>query len=150
MADGGFSDAQEKAILTNFFMAGLDPAQGVLYLALCQTPPADDSNVINEVSYPSYVRQPMSPAAWNFDDITLSADPSFVANNSQVTFPECLIDPSQTAANWALMDAQTIGTGNMIFSGTITVPSGGAPLGINVVVTFEAGTLQCRLGSIAV
>lgn len=149
MADGGFSDAQEKLILENFFMQGANPAKTTTYLALCQAPPADNSDVISEVSYSGYVRQPMSPAAWNFDDTTLSADPSYVKNNSQITFPECVVapDPSQTATNWALMSAQSVGTGLMLFSGTVTVPSGGAPLGANVVITFESGTLQCRLGS---
>ena len=144
MADGGWSDAQEAAILDYYFRATGTPAVASSYLALCLAPPADNSDVISEPSYTGYARQQVLAAGW---DAAVGGDPSYIDNSGGIQFPLCGEDVAEVVTHWALMSAASGGT--LLFSGSITVPPGGLTLNSGVQPQFDAGAVRVQLGSVA-
>lgn len=69
----------------NYFLKGqaIPWAGDTLYISLHHTAPySDDKQTRYEVSYPGYVRQPISAADWSRVGTT-----SHMTNNRQITFP---------------------------------------------------------------
>ena len=146
MADGGWSDVQELAILEYYFNGGAVVNQTSTYCALCLSQPSDASNVISEPTYGGatpYARVQITQGQWI---ATGTLDPVALSNNVLVQFPECQVASTETVGYWALMSASSGGA--LLFSGAIIVPGPpGLDLGNGIQPQFDVGALQVRLGS---
>ena len=146
MADGGFSNSQEQAILAHYFAGAASPAVAQSSIALCLAAPTDASNVISEPTYTGYARQTIVAAGWVYT--AASVDPTSYENNALIQFPLCGEDVAERVTHWALMSSSSGGI--LLFSGTIVVPSGGLLLNNGVQPQFDVGALRVQLGSVAV
>lgn len=146
MTDGGWSDAQEQAILQYYFGGGAAVARSSVFVALCTQQPLDDGTNIYECNYAGYGRKEYAAASgWNTSGAT---DPSAISNNALLQFDVATAGANQTATHFALMSLVTAGV--LYFSGTITNPSGGLLITEGIQPQFDAGALILRLGSVTV
>lgn len=108
------------------------PAPTVIEVALCTAAPTDASTgaTIAEVTGSGYQRTPLSPSTTNWaatDAPASTANPSAgtggtTSNNSAITFPTATGNWSAQITHIALVDSHTIGAGNVLFWGALTVP----------------------------
>ena len=107
------SDYLEQEILDHIFGKGTY-AVPTIYVALCTASidESDDGSDITEANYTGYARKSTSASDWSRTD-------SVMENANAITFDECTAG-SSTVSHVALVDAQTTGTGNVLFYAQLT------------------------------
>lgn len=116
----------------NPLRTALTPPPG-LWLALHTAPP-NDATYGSEASFGAYARQPLNSLASDQDVVLASGEVSVVVTNgSPLIFPASTGPSAQTITHWAVWDSQTVGDGNVLYSGNI-VQSRLVTVGDSVVV----------------
>ena len=101
--------------------AAYTPPDG-LYLALHTAAPSD-STYGSEATYAGYARQAINSLTATTLAETAGGDVNvLVTNGSSVVYPASTADTGQAITHWAIWDKQTIGDGNILFSGALTSP----------------------------
>lgn len=121
--------------------AAYTPPDG-LYLALHTAAPSD-STYGNEATYAGYSRQPLnSLTATPLAEVAGNVDIQ-VTNGSAVVFSPSSSSTSQSITHWAIWDQLQVGTGNILFSGSL-VSSRAVATGDRVVVPEFSITLLIK------
>lgn len=109
------SNYLENKVLDHFAGKTSSTLVTPIYLALCTVFPTDASTgaTLTEASYTGYARKAISAANLN------AATSGQMTNGEAITFANCLAG-SSTIIGWALCDALTKGTGNVLWWGTCT------------------------------
>ena len=101
--------------------ASYTPPAG-LWLALHTAAPSD-STYGSEATYAGYARQPINSLTANTLAETPTGDVNVsVTNGSAVIFPASTADTGQVITHWAIWDSETVGDGNILYSGSLSVP----------------------------
>lgn len=143
---GSFSDYLEQSLVSHVFGASSWSAPSNWYLALCTADPTDAGTgaSMNEVSNSNnYAR-----AA-----ITFSAASSRATSNSGIVTFNQASGSWGTVTHWAVVDANTYGTGNMLaygsFSPTRSIVNGNTPAvqAAAVQISVDSGTMSTYLAN---
>lgn len=92
-----------------------------LWLSLHTGAPGDASYG-NEATYGAYARQAIN--SLTTDSATENAQGEVtvtVTNGSPLTFPASTGPSGQTVTHWAIWDSETVGEGNILYSGALSV-----------------------------
>jgi hypothetical protein len=81
----------------------------------------DDNAYSNEMSYGGYARQPVDSFYATMESGT-DGEVTLVARNGSVVIFPTSSGPDMTVTHWAIWDAQTVGSGNVLFSGVAPSP----------------------------
>lgn len=101
--------------------ASYTPPAG-LWLALHTAAPSD-STYGGEATYAGYARQPINSLTANTLAETPTGDINVsVTNGSAVIFPASTADTGQAITHWAIWDSEIVGDGNILYSGSLSVP----------------------------
>jgi hypothetical protein len=101
--------------------ASFTPPQG-LYLALHTNPPGD-ANYGNEATYGAYARQPLNSLVSDSGVEDAQGDVNItVTNGAALIFPASTGPAPQAITHWAIWDSETVGDGNILYSGAMASP----------------------------
>jgi hypothetical protein len=90
-----------------------------LWLALHTGSPSD-TTYGREATFGAYARQPVNSLTANFMPESVSGDLDVViTNGSAIVFPASTSTFSQAITHWAIWDSQTVGDGNILYSGNL-------------------------------
>lgn len=90
-----------------------------LYIGLHTAAPSD-STYGNEATFAGYARQPLNSLTASVSADTPAGDADvLVTNGSAITFPPSSSTAGQTVTHWAIWDSETVGDGNILYSGTL-------------------------------
>ena len=143
MPNGGWSNAEEVAVLRWYFENTPKTPPASLWVGLCDAEPNDDGT-FSEITYTDYARQQMVAGDWGG---AVGGDPSYIANINDVTF-DVSDSAAGTATHFVLMDNETASSAiNMRFSGKIVQPPNGLVISIGTQPQFDNGALRAQLGS---
>lgn len=93
-----------------------------LWLALHTAAPSD-STYGNEATFGGYARQVLNSLTANPQAETSGGNVDILVNNgSALVFPASTGPTGQTVTHWAIWDSEAAGTGNILFSGTLSSP----------------------------
>ena len=111
---GDFADAVENELLDHVLGNGTYTRPTNLYVALCETMPVDTDTggTIDEVSGGGYTRMPL--------DLWSAATGRMISNSSSIIFPAVTNNTIGVINSFAILDAATLSTGNMIAYGEIS------------------------------
>lgn len=114
---GSFSDYLENELLDHVFgcnTRNFTPPSNI-YVALSTADPSENGSGLAEPSGYGYARVLTSAASWTV------ASSGALDNASAINFPEAT-GSWGTITHFALYDGLTVGTGNMLGYGTLTIP----------------------------
>ena len=98
--------------------AAFTPPAG-LWLALHTAPPSD-ATYGTEATYGAYARQALNSLTADTEPETVGGDVDVVVKNgSALVFPASTGPAGQTITHWAIWDSETIGDGNILYSGAL-------------------------------
>ncbi len=136
------SDYLENALLNHIFRATSYTQPTTIAVALCTSAPTDASTgaTIPEVSGLSYARVNVTRAdgAWNSPGPTNGT----TANTSAITFPAAGVGGWGTVTHVAICDSASIGAGNLLFWGQLSVQK---TVTEGDIFQFNAGQLSCQI-----
>lgn len=119
-----------------------EPPTG-LWLALHTAAPSD-STYGSEATYDGYARQTINSLTANPLTETAGGNVDIlVTNGAAIVFPESASEAGQTITHWAIWDTQTVGEGNVLYSGALGSPRL-ISLGDSVVVPELAMSLTIK------
>lgn len=117
-----------KYLALALFNATLNPLRTILtpppglWLAL-HTSATGDASYGHEATYGAYARQEINSLTSDSSvengqgDVTIT-----VTNGSPVVFPVSTGPSGQTITHWAIWDSETVGDGNVLYSGALASP----------------------------
>lgn len=101
--------------------ASYAPPDG-LWIALHTAAPSD-STYGNEATYTGYARQAINSLTATTLAETTGGDVNVsVTNGSAIVFPASTSATGQVISHWAIWDKQTVGDGNVLYSGALGSP----------------------------
>ncbi len=93
-----------------------------LFVGLHYSAPSD-STYGNEVTYGAYARQALNSLTAETAAETGSGDVDLiVTNGSQIVFPASTGPAPQTITHWSIWDSEAVGSGNILYSGSLGSP----------------------------
>jgi hypothetical protein len=93
-----------------------------LWVALHTAPPSD-STYGHEATFGGYARQSVNSLTATTLPETAGGDVNIsVTNGSAIVFPASTSETGQTITHWAIWDSQTVGDGNILYSGALVSP----------------------------
>lgn len=93
-----------------------------LWIGLHYAAPSD-STYGKEATFGGYARQAMNSLTANLGTETVSGDVDLVVTNgSAVIYPASTGPGSQAITHWAIWDSQEVGSGNILYSGSLGTP----------------------------
>lgn len=114
-----------KYLALALFGASLNPVRSAftppsgLWLSMHTAPPSD-STYGHEATYGSYARQALNSLTAETVAETVSGDVDIlVKNGSALVFPASTGPTNQTLTHWAIWDSQSVGDGNILYSGSL-------------------------------
>jgi len=117
-----------KHLALSLFNMSLNPVRfayeppAELWLALHTAAPSD-STYGNEATFGGYVRQTLNSLTADPRPETIAGDVDIlVTNGSALVYAESTGPASQIISHWAIWDSQTIGEGNILYSGPLASP----------------------------
>ncbi len=117
-----------KHLALSLFNMSLNPVRfgyeppAELWLSLHSGAPSD-STYGNEATYGGYARQTLN--SLTADPLTETAGGDvdiFVTNGATIVFAASTGPANQAISHWAIWDSQTIGEGNILYSGSLASP----------------------------
>lgn len=101
--------------------AAYTPPAG-LWLGLHFGAPSD-STYGKEAGYGAYVRQALNSLTAETDVETVAGDVDvLVTNGSDIAFPASTGPAGQTITHWSIWDSEAVGSGNILYSGSLGSP----------------------------
>jgi hypothetical protein len=114
-----------KFLALALFNATLNPTRAALappiglWLGLHTAPPGD-ALYGQEATYGAYVRQPLNSLTAETTAETAAGDVEvIITNGSALIFPASTGPSPQSVTHWAIWDAETVGDGNILYSGNL-------------------------------
>jgi len=107
------------------------------WVTLFTADPTESGVFTNEAGYDNFLRESIDrgPAAGDF-----SRTGSILSNDNAITFNTATTDPtSETVTYWGIVDAETLGTGNLMIYGQLS--GSGLVVSWNTTPSFDVGEL---------
>lgn len=114
------TDYFETQLIQQWFRGQAVSIPGTLYCTLLKADPGESASLSQEVSGGAYARVAITSNTTNWTAAADQGSAKRTTNGTAITFPTPTADWG-TVTHWALMDGSTLGAGNMLVYGALTV-----------------------------